>query len=296
MSAIPKLVPSLHFQNILCATDFSSSSDVALGFARGIAARFESVLHLVHVLPPQLLKRGYAAELDTQLQSSQREMAELLVRHHLEDVRHEVTVMRGLLSRVLDKLVQDRQVDLIVLGTHGRHGLAKLALGSVAEEIFRRSECPVLTVGPNVLPDALAEGYIDSVLYATDFSPSSSRVLWYAMAFARESPGAELLLLHALSKGRDAVPSEFRMPAEFCRHRLRQLVPADAGLCSKPETLVAFEPPADAILETARRRQVRLIVMGAKKSSLGITSAHLPCPTAYRVVSEAPCPVLTVRA
>lgn len=73
---------------------------------------------------------------------------------------------------VVSELVTEFKVDLIVLGTHGHGGLRHLVLGSVAEQIFRRAACPVLTVGPGA-HDGLAQGKLNTIVYATNFSPAS---------------------------------------------------------------------------------------------------------------------------
>ena len=68
-----------------------------------------------------------------------------------KDVEHKELIEQGEVPEVLSKLVRKYDIDLIVIGTGGRKGLEKLLLGSVAEEVFRNAECPVLTVGPHVI-------------------------------------------------------------------------------------------------------------------------------------------------
>jgi nucleotide-binding universal stress UspA family protein len=297
MAAPAKTLPSICLKNILFATDFSSCSEAALPFARAIATRFGSVLHFIHVLPAEVrlpVTVDYAAELDAELQSSEREMAEFLLHEPLKDVSREVLIRHGVLWQVLEEAIREHHIDLIVLGTHGRHGLPKLALGSVAEEVLRRAECPVLTVGPRIVPDGLAEGRIDPILYATDVSDESLNSLPYALAFARENK-ANLLVLHALAEDADASPATLEHRAESWRQYLRKLVsPKLEPLCTA-EFIVLFAPPADAILRAAREHKARLIVMGAKRSPLAVATGHLPWTTAHHVVCEAPCPVITVR-
>ncbi len=295
MAVTAKTMPSIRLKNILFATDFSSCSEAALPFARALASRFGSVVHLVHVLPPQPrlpLMVDYVPELDAVLQESERKMADLLLHQPLKDVSYEVLIRRGGLWPVLEEAIRERQVDLIVLGTRGRQGLVQLALGSVAEEIFRRAECPVLTVGPHIVPDGLTEGRINPILYATDFSAGSLNALPYAVALARENQ-AKLLILHAVAEAPEASPVELEEFAESSRKRLRKLLSPELEQACKPELVVVFAPPPDAILRIAREREARLIVMGAKRP--GVAPGHLPWATAHRVVCEAPCPVMTVR-
>ena len=65
------------------------------------------------------------------------------------DIAHTATVERGEVWEVLSSLVEEKKIDLIVVGTHGRRGLKKLVLGSMAEQVFRQARCPVLTIGPH---------------------------------------------------------------------------------------------------------------------------------------------------
>jgi nucleotide-binding universal stress UspA family protein len=86
---------------------------------------------------------------------------------------------------------------LIVMGTHGRKGLEKLILGSVAEKVLRRAHCPVLTVSPRVhVPPERAIG-MKRILFATDFSPSSQIAAAYAVLLAQENQ-AQLDIVHVI--------------------------------------------------------------------------------------------------
>ena len=91
--------------------------------------------------------------------------------------------------------IEADDVDLIVLGTHGRTGAEKLLLGSVAEEIFRRSPVPVLTIGPGVRSSTHNAGRFRRVLFATDLSPESLAAAPYAITLAQENQARLALLL-----------------------------------------------------------------------------------------------------
>lgn len=91
--------------------------------------------------------------------------------------------------------MERHDIDLIVTGSQGRHGVQKLLSGSVAEEISRLAACPVLLIGPEVAIEPEAEVPLDRILYATDFSPESRRAMDYAYALAR-AYGAHLYFLH----------------------------------------------------------------------------------------------------
>jgi nucleotide-binding universal stress UspA family protein len=86
---------------------------------------------------------------------------------------------------------------MIVLGTHGRTGVKKAVFGSTAEEIFRRTSVPVLTIGPAVRRSAHNGGRFQCVLFATDFNTVSNVAASYAMSLAQENQ-SRLVLLHVL--------------------------------------------------------------------------------------------------
>ncbi|MFB3814759.1 MAG: universal stress protein [Terriglobales bacterium] len=297
-AAAPKFVPSLKLRNILFATDFSPCSENALPYARVLAQRFGSTIHVLHVLPPEApsaVPMDRAPLLDEQRQVADNQMSRLLLRQPLKNVTHEVLIERGPLWHVLEAVIKDRQIDLIVLGTHGRRGLKKLVLGSVAEEIFRRATCPVLTIGPHVVPDGVADGRIDCVLYATDFSHGSMHALPYAVGLARENH-SRIVLLHVLPCIDEVAPQALDNITESCRQQLLNLLPPAMAQACHPEAVVLFGAAAEAILRIAAEQRARLIVMGARRRPMVPALVHLPWATAHRVVCEAPCPVLTVRS
>jgi nucleotide-binding universal stress UspA family protein len=170
--------------------------------------------------------------------------------------------------------------------------VAKLVLGSRAEEIFRRATCPVLTVGPH-LAEHLPHTGIHQILYATDFSAEAAAAAPYAVSLAQEYQ-AGLTLLHVIT---DPRTGDLVQPHELvasAQRRLRELVPPEAQLWCEPRFEVEQGAAAETILDIAGLRKADLVVMGVRRPSGAAT--HLPIATAHKVVSRANCPVLTVRA
>ena len=167
-----------------------------------------------------------------------------------------------------------------------RTGLEKVLLGSVAEEIFRQALCPVLTVGPrsSLRPKKPAE--LSRILYATDFSPESLAATPYAISLAREHR-AQLILLHSM-KSSEA--------ASALRHTLRDLVPFGADLRCQPDCVVECGAPANKILEVSEGHEADLIVLGVHGADGHLARImHFVSSDAYRIVTQAKRPVLTVR-
>jgi nucleotide-binding universal stress UspA family protein len=207
----------------------------------------------------------------------------------------QILIEEGNLYATLLDVVEKNKIDLIVLGTHGRSGAAKFFLGSVAEEIFRHAPCPVLTVGPFTSGTRLGESQIKEIVYATDFSPESAAAAAHAISLAQEFQ-AHLTLMHVIA---NEAPGDLLLPGELVRateQHLRNLVPPEAELWCEPRFVVEQGSPAGKILEVAKHHSADLIVLGIHKPS-GFPGAgtHLPIATAHKVVSHAPCPVLTVR-
>jgi len=286
-------------KNILYLTDFSEASESALPFAMSFAREYGSAVHALHILmpppyvyaTPESSAAGLAALEDGAVEGMKQIDAQLAGLPHDTAIERDVMIMPR-----LQRAIRDWHVDLVVLGTRGRTGAQKLMLGSVAEEIFRQSPVPVLTIGPRTQNQPHNAARFHRVMFATDFSPESMAAAPYAISIAQENQ-AVLLLLHVV-KDHDKGGAWNRKEASVAHAlgNLHEIVPPDAELWCRPETLVKFGNPAVQILETAEGRGIDLIVMGVKNAAGHLGAAtHLERATAHQIVSHAACPVLTVR-
>jgi len=181
----------------------------------------------------------------------------------------------------------------VVMGTHGRSGLDRLLMGSVAEEVFRQAPCPVMTVGPRVAAQAPPEADFKHIVLATNLTPGSP-ALPYALSLAQEFQA--LLTVVNMVPPAAQTPSDFERIVETRTRNMRAMVEPEAELWCTPEYLVRFGPTADGILEIAAEKQADLIVLGAHAAAGHLGAAtHAAAATAHSVVSRAHCPVLTVR-
>lgn len=299
--AVPvSFTPELVLKHILVTTDFSECSRLALKQAAAIARLHNCDLTILHLVPPEPIIYS-ALEADTWATGAvrahaQAEMEKAEKDEALSALPHDFLLQSGELETTLQTLVKEREISLLVLGTHGRTGIRKVVLGSIAEEIFRMATCPVLTIGPDVPPTLLTHGRFQSVLFATDFSAGSQHALPYAMAFAQESQ-AHLTLMHVLEEGSVTAMYLHDHLAQNARKRLEEMIPVPSRITSPPDVEVVSGYPVEEILRIARKNQADLIVLGVHKSSgMGArTSAHMPWTIAHTVVCHAKCPVLTVR-
>jgi len=298
-------------KNLLFATDFSAVSEAALPYVTALSLRYGGEVHVVHALPDAFLLRPGAPDpavmgsIYEDVHSPAQEKIQQLAKR-LRGYPHKTYVRHGEVSNVIAEMIREHDIDLLVLGTHGRTGLGRLVMGSVAEELFRRATCPVLTVGPRV---AVAAKVLESrhdhempppqikfrqILYATDFKEDSAKNAEYAVSLAREFQ-SRLTLLHVIEQlGEDL----YQHPGsiDVALGRLEQLVPYREGLRYKPEFMAEYGPPAEVILQTAGEYEADLIVLGVRPAANEMRpSTHFGNSIAHKVVVGANCPVLTVR-
>jgi len=304
---------SIAFHHLLMATDFSEASERALEYAIAIAHRHGSTLSIVHALPGEPRDRipigPLPHVLDRRRLEAEKQMKHLAEEPRLRALRHNILLERGNVSDVLGDEIQRDNIDLLVMGTRGRGGLKKVALGSVAEQILHLASCPMLTVGPNVPPAKPDTCVFKHILFATDFGVASNAAFTYAMSLA-EDYQAKLFLLHMVPPmpAADLGPAVYGPSAyaadEFTRwqrmmrvasvEKLKAMIPPENKLAMAPEYLAGMDFLAEGILDVAANRGIQLIVMGANRTSAPRVAAHIPWALTHEVLCHAKCPVLTV--
>jgi len=143
-------------RKILFPTDFSSKGDAALEYAADLARERHALLVIVHVQEPPVM---YG---DGAYYYGQPEPDAELLRNMLQAVKpHDPTVAcqyrfaLGLPAAAIVSVAKEEDVDLIVMSSHGRTGLSRVLMGSVAEEVMRKAECPVMVVKPTAKAEAV---------------------------------------------------------------------------------------------------------------------------------------------
>jgi len=141
----------MKYSNILVPTDFSRSSYAAFAAAAFIAGKFKAKVYLLHVLEP-------IPVLAFKLGLSQAELDERVLKQAATDLKKaarrlrvrgaELLLRKGTPHKEIVRVVKEKKIDLIVMGTCGRTGLEHVLLGSVAEKVVRHAPCQVLTVKP----------------------------------------------------------------------------------------------------------------------------------------------------
>jgi nucleotide-binding universal stress UspA family protein len=283
-------------RNILFATDFSEASELPLAWAAALARRYHSHVVVAHIVPPDAYQFVTPDMLEltfNHAEESAYDRAERVLARFPEVPRRAV-VRHGVVWNEIADLIAHNDIDLLVIGTHGRTGFRKAVLGSVAEECIRHVTCPVLTVGPHVAAAPSGEVQLKRVFYATDFSPQSLAPLPLVFSLAHEY-AAEVDMLHVVDADERTVQESNFLLAEL-EDRLRSVLPANAEWSHPPRFECLFGNPADLIVERATMLNADLIALGVRSLQHTFLSTHLPFAVAHKVICTAPCPVLTVRA
>jgi nucleotide-binding universal stress UspA family protein len=284
---------TVNFQNVLVASDFSPAAETALLHALAFARRWHARVVVAHIVSPSAIfgQESVQRTLNDAWREAHRSITNHLIAGHLEGVENRVVVRQGEMWPELEKVAEEFQADLLVTGTRGRSGVLKVLLGSTAETVFRQSTIPVLTVGPRV-PEPAPTDSPGRVLYSTGFAAQSLYASRFAFAIAarHQAPLAMVHVLHDTAENSGATRDRLHRESA---DRLRQLVPANLGLAGAPEVHVRFGSTAETILAMAEQLHPDVIVLGLRRHSQGVKPAVWT--TAYTIVSNAPCPVLTVR-
>lgn len=146
---------TLAIGNVLVPTDFSDCANSALEYAIAFGLKFGSRITLLHVLqdpvamfPEAAIAYPLPGNYLQELQESAEEGLSKIMQKIPSDVGAEAAVRHGSAFVEIVRFAKESTCDMIVIGTHGRTGLAHALLGSVAEKVVRKASCPVLTVRP----------------------------------------------------------------------------------------------------------------------------------------------------
>jgi nucleotide-binding universal stress UspA family protein len=283
----------LRFRSILVATDYSPASETAVKLAARLAKEFHARLYVLHAVEPDLYAINMAPPVPELALMNLRIAHKSLHKYaeHIPDLRtvkHKQIVFLGSPCDAIESAGQANSIDLLVVGSHGRHGLAKLALGSVAEWAIRRLEYPVLVAGPmcdKTFPP------IRSIVLATDFAAEASRSVQYAGSLAQDY-NSRLTVMHVLPP--TGAPEEQQQVELRTLGKLRELLPGDRREWCTMNYQVKTGDIAAAVIGSAQENKANLIILRARRRST--LADHLPRTKLSAIIRGAHCPVLVVPA
>lgn len=296
----------MKIRRVLCPTDFSDTSLKALRHAAAIARWYGAPLDVVHVMseglaPVALTGIPLSPDVTQEiLRKGQESLRTWIEEAKLDGPEPTLAVLSGHAVEGILGYARDVSADFIVLGTHGRSGLDRVLIGSVAERVLHHAPCPVLTIPPSAEPaNAHPAVRFARILYATDFSPESEAALAMALRLAQENQ-AELTLLHVLEALNESdvetiahyrIADYLRLRKDEAAERLTALVPDSARDWAKLHERLEIGPSAKTILKVAKEIDADLICMGAQGH--GDLAVAIFGSTTQTVVRRATCPVLT---
>jgi nucleotide-binding universal stress UspA family protein len=282
---------------ILVATDLSDL-DRLMPHAFRLAESTGARLLLLHALSPASAISADASGLPYYDVAGALEIADKTLETwcdaaHARGIRCEALVREGNPTHEICIAVRQFRADRVILGTRSRGRLAKLLVGSVAEQVLRSVNLPVITVGPEAHLQGSGGGE-SLMLLATTLRETSRPGAALACRIAA-AENARLVLLHVLPPldGTERKSQSTGLDSIALRELHKMAVEAGAGCSANIDTVVVHGNPAIEILAEASARRARLIILGALEHSAfeNLVRRH----TVYRVLAHARCPVLTLR-
>ena len=295
----------MKLQTIVVGCDLSEGSDLALARAIGIAEQHQALVVLVHAQADDAAIEDVHNDILQQLGEvsaavrveEARQLADRLSTIQKRGLKTEIISRVGPAAEVLAAAAVEHHAELIVVGTHGRTGISRFLLGSVATETLRHAPCDVLVCrGPSPqLP-------FQRPIVATDFSPAASKALAHAARVT--APGAPIEVVHAWQLPAGSWGATLLGQARFPWNTVRDAVLAGAktqadkvvkeaeGLGHPIHVELVQGPPTSVITHAAEHGGHDLIAVGAH-GKRGVRRLLLGS-VAESTVRHAPCSVLVV--
>jgi nucleotide-binding universal stress UspA family protein len=281
-------------RNVLITTDFSRQSSDIISAGLDLSRVYGARAYIMNVLSrDEFTLAGFEAYAAAR-EAARRDLLdlerELTGKYSSEEPGgYEVLMAEGDVAESILECACKRHIDLIVMGTHGRSGLSKMLLGSVAERIFRHSAIPVLTLGPYVHhKPAFGAKHI---LAPVDFTPASRESAKYACRLARQH-NSELVLLHVVEHPDNQAVADIECLKRSVEQSLAELVQREIEP-DKVKTIARIGRVVPTVLSVAAECKADLMVLGVHTYP-GLIN-RFRWQVAYDLVRQAACPVVTVR-
>jgi len=301
----------LHIRRILFPTDFSACAEAAFTHAAYLAQRTDAELHVLHVAEPdvtapddwisalRITPEDIAADLAVPVPASPSK--DRAPGDPVPLIDAEVRAPKA--APAILRYVEEHDIDLVVMGTHGRRGVRRMLVGSVAEEVVRLAPCPVFTVGRH--EGCEGAWAIRRIVAPVDFSEHARLAARHAAALAA-TYGAALDLLHVVDDR--ALPivempylGAFSVSVEEVQERAQEALEglADALESEVPGVgevgaFTRFGNPSGSIAAFAEGQRADLVVVGSHGRT-GMERLLMGSVVEF-VIRLAPCPVFTVKS
>lgn len=319
-------------KKILCAVDFSDFSHLILTYGKALALEFDATLYLCHIVSDMVMLSSHgqafiASEQVTKerLEHGQAHLENLAREHGLKG---EIIVSPGHPADEVTQICQEKNIDLVIVATHGGSGIKRFLIGSVTDRLVKTLACPLLVLQAREDHLSFEKNFhipMKRILVGCDFSPGSKFAFDYALSLAQEFQ-AELHLVHVIKPekqielttadymkiqegdylgwnradfinlNKHATEEEWdrrnRLLSRLDR-QLSSLVPEESRNWCVPVTSLLEGEPYKELINYAEQNQMDMIVLGVHGHSF--LEKFLVGSTTDRVISRSSCPVLAVR-
>jgi len=290
----------MQLKSILCPVDFSDSSAAAYQYAVSLAEYYKARIVALHVV--ELWKypfadyaaheADYAKFCRALNEGGEVQLQRFVKEYSAAGVQPELVIHQGNAPNCILSVAQRQNLEMIVMGTHGRRGFDRLVLGSATDRVIRKATCPVLVVSSvahkALVTEADGRHRLRRILYCTDFSNNSERARGYAISLAAEY-SAELTLLHVAET--HGLAKAERTIAERTQE-LDKLVSGAERANLRVSSAVRFGKPYEEIVRHATETQASLLIMTARGGDA--VDRAVFGSTTYRVIQLGPCAVLAI--
>jgi nucleotide-binding universal stress UspA family protein len=279
-------------KSILVATDLNDL-DFLLPVATEQAKTTGAMIWLLHVIPLDAYVSiesgefpGVSKEKEKAFRDAEAMLADIASQLTAKNVACAYAVRRWYPVEEIVEFIRRHRIGRLIVGTSGRGKIGKLLVGSVAEELIRRLDIPVCTVGPHYRP--CPPNSARRIIFALSLRHHPERSLQFARELAR-GLRAELILLHVtepdrLDEGIDA----------GARSKIDEILKSAESLDLTPQVRIRSGEPAEEILAECAVLRPELLVLSAFPASP--LRAKFRTGVAYRVIAQAPCPTITLRS
>jgi nucleotide-binding universal stress UspA family protein len=299
----------LKIKRILYPTDFSNCSKQAYSHALFLAEKYEAELHMLHVITIHT-SDAYDPKFDfphledynIHLEKHALEESDKLIQEYKVGKTNIIKIQeRGYSpSAIILEYANKNDIDLIVMGTHGRHGLGYLFLGSVAEEVTRFAKRPVYTIREQKLPKSINK--VNRILVPLDLSKHSKQALHYANELCKDYR-AELEIIHVVEQiihpafygtGKSSIFDFLPDVYEKSSSLIKDMYDEISEPKPKMKTKITEGVAAREILKHAEGKSIDLIVLSTHGTS-GLNQFLLG-GVAEKIIRRSNCPVFTIKS
>jgi len=297
----------MQIKSIICTTDLSDLSNHGVFYGIALAKELGAKLYVCHVIDLTYTATyevavSYSIEQQNRMVNYAHEHLQRLIGE--ESLDWEPLIIIGHAANEIARIAEEKAVTLAISASHGRSGLKRLMLGSVAERLMRTLPCPLLVVRSteqDILAPEDQEIKFQRILVGCDFSSDSSLAFQFGLSLAQEFQ-SELHLAHVIEP---PIYKDLLRPAREQGEKIQQdlrdqlneklagMVPEDAREWCKPKITLLGGQPHEELTKYAVVNDLDLIVLGVRGQSL--VEKLFVGSTTDRVVRRAPCPVLSVR-